>query len=600
MLYDVIADAIGGVDGVMRSMAVRVGIAVANMGSEPMTIDDVRRGQRAVTAIMTPIYGQNRAKVSSGAMFAEIVKSKDVAIADATLSAGGILDREMREQFPTRWPVVRAALVAENEPIALTMLSANGPVPKAERLRRSFHLRTNQSWVPGERYTLSDRVWSMRTKHRVMIDRALRDGVRRGDGPVTVARRIERYLNPDYAPLRYGRDGRVTRVRSVRGGEGVNTARRLARTEVQFMHHRATAAWIDELGIGGVKWQLSPAHPRIDICDTLARRSSRGYPPGVYTPSEFPHVPHPNCVVGDTRVDGPSVLETFERWYEGDLIEIVTVSGHRLSITPNHPVLTEQGWVLAGQLEVGQKIVTDGDRIERTVSGGVPDDEHAVPTIKEVTEAFSRSSGVTSVSVPSSAEQFHGDGFVDENVDVVWSYGGLLADGVFGSMESHGDDVFSRTNPHLELLSSLGYFGPVFDGLGPSPDSVMGGFGHPGSVLFGHDGEATALGVWPPDDVDIVLLEDAGDDPSADAVLLGESVDGPSARVCGHDVPGLGVDVVSSIVRRHFAGHVYNLHTDEEWYTANGIIVHNCLCASVPWMPSPDRVIDILMERYGL
>src|SRR5690606_35987430 len=125
MLYDVVADAIGGADEVMRSMAVRAGIAVAKMGSEPRTSDGGPRGQRAVTAIMTPIYGQNRAKVSSGAMFAEIVKSKDVAIADATLSAGGMLDREMREQFPTRWPVVRAALVAENEPIALTMLSAN-------------------------------------------------------------------------------------------------------------------------------------------------------------------------------------------------------------------------------------------------------------------------------------------------------------------------------------------------------------------------------------------------------------------------------------------------------------------------------------------
>jgi hypothetical protein len=41
-------------------------------------------------------------------------------------------------------------------------------------------------------------------------------------------------------------------------------------------------------------------------------------------------------------------------------------------------------------------------------------------------------------------------------------------------------------------------------------------------------------------------------------------------------------DKLLDVRRVPFRGHVYNLQTDDGWYTANSIIVHNCQCVTVP------------------
>ena len=47
----------------------------------------------------------------------------------------------------------------------------------------------------------------------------------------------------------------------------------------------------------------------------------------------------------------------FQRAYEGELLNIkIKLIGTTLEITPEHPVLTQQGWVKAGELKVGDKV----------------------------------------------------------------------------------------------------------------------------------------------------------------------------------------------------------------------------------------------------
>ncbi len=48
---------------------------------------------------------------------------------------------------------------------------------------------------------------------------------------------------------------------------------------------------------GNIKWNLSPRHPAVDICDDYAKRDDYGLGPGVYPPSRVPpHPPHPHCI----------------------------------------------------------------------------------------------------------------------------------------------------------------------------------------------------------------------------------------------------------------------------------------------------------------
>ena len=51
------------------------------------------------------------------------------------------------------------------------------------------------------------------------------------------------------------------------------------------------------------------------------------------------------------------VTELFQRAYDGELLNIkVKLIGTSLEVTPEHPILTENGWVKAGELRVGDRV----------------------------------------------------------------------------------------------------------------------------------------------------------------------------------------------------------------------------------------------------
>jgi len=64
-----------------------------------------------------------------------------------------------------------------------------------------------------------------------------------------------------------------------------------------------------------------------------------------------------NCVVGDTLVSGPPPCTAYRREYSGELVILTTASGKKLTVTPNHPILTTEGWVAAGLLDEGSYVI---------------------------------------------------------------------------------------------------------------------------------------------------------------------------------------------------------------------------------------------------
>ena len=65
-----------------------------------------------------------------------------------------------------------------------------------------------------------------------------------------------------------------------------------------------------------------------------------------------------NCYTGDTVVRG-SVQMILRSRYEGPIIHVVTAAGSRLSVTPNHPVLTPEGFTVARALCEGMDVICD-------------------------------------------------------------------------------------------------------------------------------------------------------------------------------------------------------------------------------------------------
>lgn len=130
---------------------------------------------------------------------------------------------------------------------------------------------------------LSDRLYNLNQATRQTIEDTLVQGVAEQTSAKKLAKQLEASLieagadNPRYQALRIARTE-------------INNAHREA-------HIRSTQRADGTLKpyIAGVRWSLSPSHPRPDICDIWASHDGDDLGSGVYLPA---HVPtgHPHCL----------------------------------------------------------------------------------------------------------------------------------------------------------------------------------------------------------------------------------------------------------------------------------------------------------------
>lgn len=121
------------------------------------------------------------------------------------------------------------------------------------------------------------------------------------------------------------------------------------------------------------------------------------------------------CLVGETPVSGAMVRAVFRRWYEGPVVEVITKGGRKFTTTPNHPMLTRDGWVGSGELRPGDDLVCYRGQ-QRAGASGDEHVDHGPTTIREVFDAFA-AVGVRERRRTAQPD-FHGDGR-DGEVDVL-------------------------------------------------------------------------------------------------------------------------------------------------------------------------------------
>lgn len=158
------------------------------------------------------------------------------------------------------------------------------------------------------------------------------------------------------------------------------------------------------------------------------------------------------CLPGDTPVNGARITAVYRRWYEGDLVEAVTHSGRKLSGTPNHPVLTTEGWRGLGELSKGDRILCQGISVEAAGAPRDQDVQNPPPSIAEIFEA-------TAAIVVTERERtrkpdFHGDG-TDGEVDVLRPDSILLVNDFAPIDERAIDGVLSPSDSGNVLFAAL-------------------------------------------------------------------------------------------------------------------------------------------------
>lgn len=267
-----------------------------------------------------------------------------------------------------------------------------------------------------------------------------------------------------------------------------------------------------------------------------------------------------NCFVGDVKVASDSkLIRSYKHIYEGDLITVKTAGGVQFTCTPNHPILTPNGWVSAELLNNGDNIlVTFG---EQNVFGGVnPDIKHRFPRIDAIHNLFNVSGGERAVGV---SVDFHGD-VATSNVEIVTQE--RLLWNVGDSSGRNGIDKFllKFSNKTLSCSGSLfkhfwsicktsfGFIGCKCKSLPFFKCSVSHSCEHGCGTIA---------------DRDRILAEYSINDLPADTVIDGELLDRLSCKVFLDTIVNVDVSVLST--------HVYNLQTENGYYFVNSIIPQN-------------------------
>lgn len=267
-----------------------------------------------------------------------------------------------------------------------------------------------------------------------------------------------------------------------------------------------------------------------------------------------------NCFVGETKVASDSdVVRSYKHKYDGKIISIKTAGGVQFSCTPNHPILTPNGWVAAELLNNGNNIlVTFGEN--NVFSRVNPNINHRFPRIDTIHKFGKklRSKRTSCLGV-----DFHGD-VATSNVEII-THKRFLGD-VRNSSGRNGVDKF------LFKLSNktLSCFGPIFKHFWSICKTSFCFIGCKCKSLpffkcsVGHSCEH---GFGTIANRDSVLTEYSINDLPTDTVIDGELLDRLSCKVFLDTIVNVDVSVLST--------HVYNLQTENGYYFVNSIVLQD-------------------------
>ena len=432
---------------------------------------------------------------------------------------------------------------------------------EALRVQAARQIQATMANVLGDRYDLSERIYKSKAMSKNQILRTVNRHIAIGSSADDIAKDIKQFVNPK-AP----------------GGASYR-AKLLSRTEINNAFHAQSIADAQERPwIRQVNWNLSKSHEREGcVCEKYAMQK-------LFPVDNVPRKPHPQCFSGEAMVSTQSLRSVSKRWYDGRFVDVFTTEDTpQLSGTPNHPALTRRGWVPLSELRNGDELVVYRGSMRPMLD--LPGNQGVVSRVEDVFESFRMTSGMSSSSMPQSPEQFHGDGMLgNEYVDIV----GADVPLEFGvELDRLLDEELSFRNADLPSKSSFRGFAFGGERHRGSAGSVVSSSRHgfrvreSGSLLSASHAE-------------LLLPEHVSNSAGFEADDLGRLFESLSGSIDFHRVTGV-FDRVGG-----FRGHVYNLHTDEGWYIANSVPVHNCLCSITPELPDLDTALkDFLSGQYS-
>lgn len=350
-------------------------------------------------------------------------------------------------------------------------------------------------------------------------------------------------------------------------------ARRIARDQIGKLNAEVNQDRQEALGVTGYTWRTVNDQRVRDNHSELDGEHFEWDDPPMGGGTSDDEEGHPGsgiqCVPGDVRVSLHAVAtKAYRYWYSGQLTEIVAGACEPLRCTPQHPVLTTRGWLAAHLVEVGDYLV---EAPAQALHVGVEHPQGGDSSAEELFRALEAVGILHRVAV---ATGFHGD-VTDEEVDAIDVDRGLFLDMVATRAErltehrlafaaqaaaTSGDCAF----PFVSTRAATGFMSSRGES---EPSRAIGeAHAHVHSLRSVPRFDAVAekrLAYW----------------RSFTPELVGDRQLAMAAEVGAND---LRFRQVKSTMQVPWAGTVYNFETDTGWFSAHGLIIHNCRCYAEP------------------
>lgn len=393
-------------------------------------------------------------------------------------------------------------------------------------------------------------------------------------------------------------------IRRILGDEGSRArVERIVRTEIGRAHEQTKAAHdevLDDLGLDLVKrWittggQVGDGRTRPDHAAIHGQERELDEPFHVGGGATAGTAPH-DAPAGAEACNGPldpvlspeQAIQCFpagtlvsglfdaglRALYSGEVVEVSTKGGRRLTVTANHPVATVDGFAPARALRKGDRVLCHG-AVPHPSTSVLQHEENAPAAIEQVLRALAESRNVVRVDLL--PVDLHGDAeSVEGQVDVVRADRELRDGGDAARAEVAGDpalvpsDVDLRPLPLLGARAEFAHGHPPTARSGPRPAALA----LDESPVATHRGPLQPLRVGSAANLDASRYEPTGEGRTRDPEFLREML---------QRFPGeVSTDEIVLVEVRPFRGHVYDLQSPRGWIAANGIVASNCRCTVV-------------------
>lgn len=283
-----------------------------------------------------------------------------------------------------------------------------------------------------------------------------------------------------------------------------------------------------------------------------------------------------NCFIPETKIGADSkIIRSYRHRYDGEVISIKSSIGVNFTCTPNHPILTDRGWVVAKFLNEGDNLIVTS-RVNNEVSRRNPNINHAFPRIDTIHQFFDEFGGKR---IRSLRVNFHGD-IPTTEVEIITQKGFLWSDVYTCIRKRINKFLFKYANsPLMRKCSFMKHFGCIMRATFSNVSGVCKSF----SFIYRCVSHSYIHRLRAIANRDVVFSKNTINNLPTDVILPSEIKHRLASKVF--------LDNVVSVERSNFSGHVYNLQTDDNYYFVNSsitnddtqcndimAIAHNCRC----------------------